>query len=364
MDMRPTITLAAVVVVGGCALTYRYLRASTTVAENPPGAARQSPVARLVVTSQPALRPFESRTPWIGVVQSQASVELMALTAGNVETVAVEDQARVEMGATIMCLGGPYVESERARLRANADSLRARLAVVDQTIKRLEGNADVIARNNLATAQESQLKLQAQLHEAQLALDALSEQTRITAPMAGVFTDRRVSTGQMVTADQVLGEIIDPDHLRIAASIFAPRDAALAGRKATIVGSDKRVISGAVRHVLPRRSRTGATIVWIEGPDVDQRLSPGQTVSGMVTLKPASSALAVPSSAVVYSADEQPSVFVHDGTAYAQRNVRLGSSQDGWVEVLSGLEPGQSVVTEGAYELFYRQFTQQYKPED
>ena len=74
--------------------------------------------------------------------------------------------------------------------------------------------------------------------------------------------------------------------------------------------------------------------------------------------------LAVPASAVVYGPEEQPYVFIQEGAAYVQRRVRLGLTQDGWVEVLSGLELGQFVVTQGAYELFYRQFTRQFQAED
>jgi RND family efflux transporter MFP subunit len=318
----------------------------------------------LLSTSQPALRTFVKRVPWIGIIESQASVELTALVDGRVEAIAVEDQAPVAAGALVMRLGGPYIESRRARLRSDAESFKAQLALANQTLSRLEGNVDAIARNKLTTDQESQAKLRGQLRDAELAVEVFEEHTLVEAPMSGVFTDRRVSTGQVVNAGQVVGEIIDSDHLRIVASIFASRERELRGKEATIHLSEEQALSGVVRHVLPGRSSTGAAIVWIEGPDVDQSLSPGQTVSGTVSLTVKSSALAVPESAVVYDSQEKPYVFVQDGTSYVQRSAHLGLSQDGWVEVLSGLEPGQSVVTQGAYELFYRQFSQQFRPED
>jgi membrane fusion protein (multidrug efflux system) len=315
-------------------------------------------------TSQPAMREFVTRTPWIGTVQTQAAVELTALVAGQVEAIAVDDQSAVEAGALVMRLGGPTVGSQRARLRAHVDSLESQLALVEQTISRLQGNVEVIAKNTLATAQESRLKLQAQLRDAQLALDAFEEQVLIKAPIAGVFTNRRVSTGQVVSAGQVVGEIIDPNHLRIAASVFPPRDSVLQGKEATIRLSEDQGLSGVVRHALPSTSDTGAAIIWIEGPDIDEHLSPGQTLSGTLILETTPPTLAMPASAVVYDPDEQPHVFVQEGASYVQRDVRLGRTTDGWVEVLSGLEQGQSVVTQGAYELFYRQFSQQFKVED
>jgi multidrug efflux pump subunit AcrA (membrane-fusion protein) len=75
-------------------------------------------------------------------------------------------------------------------------------------------------------------------------------------------------------------------------------------------------------------------------------------------------ALAVPESAIVYDAEEHPYLFVLKDAGYEPHNVRLGLIQDGWVEVVSGLEQNQSVVTQGAYELFYRQFNEQFKVQD
>jgi multidrug efflux pump subunit AcrA (membrane-fusion protein) len=72
----------------------------------------------------------------------------------------------------------------------------------------------------------------------------------------------------------------------------------------------------------------------------------------------------VPESAIVYDSEEYPYVFIQRGGTYEPHSVRLGLMQDGWVEVLSGLEQNQSVVIHGAYELFYRQFNQQFKAQD
>lgn len=72
----------------------------------------------------------------------------------------------------------------------------------------------------------------------------------------------------------------------------------------------------------------------------------------------------MPESAVVYGPQEQPYVFVQEQGGYERRDVRLGITQDGWVEILAGLQPGQAVVTKGAYELLHREFSSQYRVED
>jgi multidrug efflux pump subunit AcrA (membrane-fusion protein) len=93
-------------------------------------------------------------------------------------------------------------------------------------------------------------------------------------------------------------------------------------------------------------------------------LRPGQTAGGSVAIKVISDAMAVPESAIVYDPKEQPFLFILNGVSYEPHQVKVGMVQDGWVEVVSGLEQGQPVVTQGAYELFNRQFKEQFKVQD
>lgn len=329
-------------------------------------ASSQPEAPPLIVTSQPSRRTFTRQVPWIGTVQSQASVRLVALVEGRVEAIEAKDQQPIEAEKPVMRLGGPQVESQRTQLQAGIDSLQAQAALAEQTVKRLEQDlkAQLTTKDQLAAAQESQLKTQAQLQAARLGLEAFKEKLDISAPVAGVFTARRVGVGQTVEPGQEVGKIIDPDNLRIVASLFPPPGTDLAGKEAAVRLDGSTAVAGIVRRVLPQADDSGATEVWIEGPSIDRQLKAGQTVGGTVTLNTQPSALAVPSSAIVYGEGEQPYVFIAEEGTYRQREVHLGLTQDGWVEVLSGLEPGQSVVSQGAYELFYRRFSQQFKVED
>ena len=59
--------------------------------------------------------------------------------------------------------------------------------------------------------------------------------------------------------------------------------------------------------------------------------------------------IAVPGSAVI---DESgvPHVFVMTGgESFERRPVRVGTREGDWVEIVEGLEPGQRVVSRGAY---------------
>jgi RND family efflux transporter MFP subunit len=321
--------------------------------------------ASLIAVSQPVVRTLSRQVPWVGAVQSRASVQLKALQSGLVEVIDAADQMPVRRGDVILRLGGPQIETQRVRLQTDLESLKAQLDLANQTVERLRQNLgqQLTTADQVAAAQEAQVKLQAGLRDAQLALDSFEQQARVVSPMAGVFTNRRVSPGQTVSAGDTLADVVDSNNLRIVASLFPPEGASLEGRQATIRLDQNDRVAGVVARVLPEASGTGAAGVWIEGPQINERLHPGQTVSGDVTAD-VKQALTVPQSAIVYDANEQPYAFVQEGGAYESRAVRLGLTQDGWVEVLSGLEKGRPVVTQGAYELFYRRFNEQFKVED
>ncbi len=320
----------------------------------------------LIRTAYPTQRTFMLQVHWVGAVEPQASVELTALVAGRVESIDAGDQDPIKMGQSVLRLGGPQIGDTRARLTTQIESLETQAQLARETLVRLEESLKdrLATKDQMAAAQEAKIILETQLRDARLNLKTLTRQSRITAPMNGIFTNRRVSVGQDVAAGQVVGEVIDTDRLRVTASLFPPQGIKLQGREAAIRLNESQTITGGVRQVLPLASSTGAVTVWIEGPQIDAQLRPGQTVGGSIVAQSRSGVLALPESAIVYDAQEHPFLFVAKDGSYERLGIQTGMVQDGWVEVLSGLKEDQLVVVRGAYELFYRKFSEQFKVQD
>jgi RND family efflux transporter MFP subunit len=366
MKVKHCISLVLAVSLTGMALTYWHVTTRGSAVKPLAAMETRPAIPPLITIARPAMRVFTLRVPWIGTVESQASVELTALVAGRVEVIETEDQAWIGKGKLVARLGGAQVEWQCAKLAAEVESLTSLLDLARQTVEQLKQSLRVqlATKDQVAAAQDSQVKLQTQLREARLNLETFEKQVCISAPMSGTFTNRRISVGQDVNAGQVVGEIIDSGHLRIVASIFPPQGIELQGKEVTIRLDENQTLTGLARSVLPQAGGTGAVMVWIEGAQIDTQLRPGQTVGGSMVVKVRPEILAVPESAIVYDSEERPYIFVQKDGVYEPRSVHLGLVQEGWVEVLSGLEQNQSVVTQGAYELFYRQFNEQFKVQD
>lgn len=366
MKIKLGMVLLLVAIIIGMALAYGYAKSRMAGMRPQPAVPSSAAGPGLITTAHPQRRSFTRRVPWIGEVASRAWVELTAPMAGRVAMIAAGDQDPVEKGRLVLLLGGPQIEGERAKDVARVQSLQSRLRLTRQMVGRLDRSlkSRMATRDQVAQAREAQIDLEAQLREARLSLKALDNRVRILAPMSGIFTDRRVSPGQNVTAGQVVGEIIDTGRLRIAASVFPPPDINLEGKQVAIESDSTRVLAGFVSRVLPRAASSGAVKIWIQGPQIDGHLRPGQTVEGTLVVKSVSDALAVPRSAIVYDDREVPCLFVKKDGAYAVQRVQLGLTQDDWVQVLAGLTRDQAVVVHGAYELYHRRFNDQFKVED
>ncbi len=349
----------------GAIITCWYAKISLRPAEASVAAGNLPAVPPLVVTAQPIRHRFYLRVPWSGTVEPCASVTLITRTDGRITAIEAEDQSRIAKGAPVARLGGPLLETRHTRLAGKIKSLKSQLNLARQTVEELEQNlrARLTTNNKVAAAQDAQLKLKGQLRQARLNLAAFEKQILISAPMSGIFTRRMVSVGQDVSTGQVVGGIIGTDHLRITASLFPPPGFDLQGKKATVRLRQDQAVSGIIRYLLPETDSTGAVMVWIEGPQID-KLRPGQTVSGVVTAQTGAARLTVPQSAIVYDSKERPYLIIEKDGTYKPHRVRLGLRQGGWVETLSGLKQDQAVVTKGAYELFYREFTRQFKVQD
>lgn len=320
----------------------------------------------LIATALPSLRPFTLKLSWIGIVQPQTHVPLTAMIPGRIEAIEIPDETQVEKGVPVMRLGGPKVEEQRTELSVEIGSLKARLALAEKLVEQEKMNIKIrlVTTDKLTTAEVNKVKIAALLSKAEAKRRAFRHHVVIEAPITGIFTKRRVATGQNVAAGQGVGDLVDTAHLRIAASLFAPPGLDLKGKTVHVLGDDGSEMTATITHIFPVADRAGALKVWIQGQQIHANLRPGQDVHGSVTVVTSAQSLGVPLSAVVYDEQERPLLFVAENGSYTLRRIRTGIIQHGWVQVLSGLERDRKVVVHGAYELYNQGFARKFKVQD
>jgi HlyD family secretion protein len=183
--------------------------------------------------------------------------------------------------------------------------------------------------------------------------------SEIRSPIAGVVTEKPLNVGETAAAGTPLITVMDTSAL--LAKVHLPQAQAQllrVGAEATVLvpGLDQPVqngITGKVTLVSPALDPGSTTVeVWIRIENSRSKLRPGTAVKVSLSGKSSSRALVIPSQSIVTTAAGKDAVMVVDGSSVAhQTNVETGIADGGNTQILSGLSPGQRVVTAGAYAL-------------
>ncbi|MDQ6950870.1 MAG: efflux RND transporter periplasmic adaptor subunit [Mariprofundales bacterium] len=314
---------------------------------------------------QPTPHRFSLAIPWFGQVQPTQAVTIAARSAGTITTLEANDGAMVHKDDLLFTLGGREIASRRRDLNIQLHSAQQRLKLAQKNLKIRQAMVNErLSSNELFNgARQTVAQATTRLSAVTQALALFDAAIRIRAPINGVFTERTVNIGQYVVSGAILAKVINPNHVRIEASIFPPSGIVLQGLPITIRGAaNEKERHGTVQQRFPEANAAGAVRIWIIGDEL-AGLRPGTRISGQLA-GASHRALAIPSAAI--ARDEQGSafVFVQTKQGLRKRAIQTGLVDHSWVEVTSGLTRSERVVATGAYELLYGDFSRIYQAPD
>jgi multidrug efflux pump subunit AcrA (membrane-fusion protein) len=179
--------------------------------------------------------------------------------------------------------------------------------------------------------------------------------SEVRSPISGFITDRPLYPGEMASTAAPLLTVMDISQ--VIAKAHIPQSDALQlhkGDAATIsLAGLEKPISGKVSLISPALDPNSTTVeVWVQAPNPDQLLRPGTTAQIAITAQTVKDALVVPSAALLNAKGDAAQVMVVDSQNQASsRDVKTGIQTGQQVQIVSGLRPGEVVVSEGAYGL-------------
>jgi RND family efflux transporter MFP subunit len=178
------------------------------------------------------------------------------------------------------------------------------------------------------------------------------EQTEVAieAPASGIVLERNISEGSRFNRGDILWKIGDIESVWITADLFAEEMQSISGAHTAIVtlpgGGESQAIVDSSLPLFSNAERVGK--LRMTANNRNHRLLPGMTVTVTLQGSPVEG-IFVPADAVIDSGIK-PRVFVRrsDG-GFEPRIVSTGWSGEGRQQILSGLRPGEVVVTDGAF---------------
>jgi Cu(I)/Ag(I) efflux system membrane fusion protein len=173
------------------------------------------------------------------------------------------------------------------------------------------------------------------------------------APRDGVVLERNAVDGQGFKAGDVLFRIADHSVVWVMADIAEGDIGALQPgqpAKVTTRAHLGRVFTGNVSVVYPHLMKETRTVrVRIELPNPDLALLPDMYADVDIETGTDEPVVAVPESAVIDSGTRQVVIVDKGDGRFEPRDVKLGRKGDGYVEVTSELQAGESIVVNGNF---------------
>lgn len=172
----------------------------------------------------------------------------------------------------------------------------------------------------------------------------------VTAPIAGVITKRHANPGE-AAGNEPLFEVADFSSVRAELNVF-PRDRGRLerGQPVKVTAADgPQTGAGRIDFVSPVGALGAQSlVVRVTLDNRDRRWTPGQFVEGLVSVSQNQVPLVLPVSALQTFRDWKVA-FLNVDEDYEARPLDLGRNDGERVEVLSGLKPGDRVVTANSY---------------
>jgi HlyD family secretion protein len=327
--------------------------------------------------------------------------------AGRVATVRADVSQRVTRGAVLFTLESKDVEAQSRQAKAALESARANLTrtsdsslssqviqaqaavkqaqvqyddakdLYDRTTKLFNGGtasrqqldgskarfdsagiALDAAKQNLSLIQDkggpqSTGLASTQVDQAQASLDLADSQlsnTVVTSPITGVVSARNVDAGELVSSAVPAFVVIDVSSVTAEASVEGDMvDTLRRGQsvEVTVDATGAVRLAGVVDTISPAVDpRTQGYTVKIRIDNPGDGVRPGMFARVRFPVERRDHVLAVPNSAVITETGVDSVFGVVDGVV-KKTTVRVGISDDSVTEIVSGLDEGALVVTEG-----------------
>ena len=169
----------------------------------------------------------------------------------------------------------------------------------------------------------------------------------IKAPMSGIVTQRQLNLGE-VTDDEPLVIIIDDSLLWAELKIFPHQRKLVKQNQSAHLAREQRELTAKITHLAPSGNGAPYLLARVKVDNTQKQFTPGELVRANIVVEKADVAMAVENRAL-QMLEGQRVVFIKEGDNYERRILELGRTDGHFTEVLAGLQPGETYVTDNSY---------------
>ncbi|MAA76148.1 MAG: efflux transporter periplasmic adaptor subunit [Salinisphaeraceae bacterium] len=321
-------------------------------------AAAQEPIQ--VETGTAEQRPWTQTLRLTGTLTSASDSALAPRLDGLVTEIRVDAGDRVERGDVLLELDDQLERLSLQSARASLQEARAQLAEARRVRAEREPLLEkgAIAQTEFETA-NADVQVRAAAVERLRAEVALRQERvarhQLTAPFPGLVSRRMTDVGEWVTNTTPVYELVQTDQLRL--DVQAPQEYFPMIEQGTRVmiaphALNDTQIEGEVRSRVAVADPTARSfLVRVAVDNESGRLAPGMSALALIKVVTEDQTLVIPRDALMRYPDGGTRVWTvedrGDQTVAVERQVQIGRSDAGVVEITKGLEPDRRVIVVG-----------------
>lgn len=279
-----------------------------------------------------------------GTLQSNEVTNIQAEISARVTGIYFREGKPISKGTVLVRL---YDGDQLAQLQ----KLRTQKKLAETTLDRQKY---LLAKGGVSQQETDVAASQVESFNADIALtESQLQRTQIRAPFSGVVGLRNVSVGTVVSPATVIASIQQTNPLKLDFSIPEKYGDLLKVGDAVqfTVASDRNTYRGTVYAIEPQVDPSTRTIkLRAQVPNPKYALSPGQFAKVRLELSATPQALMVPSQAVMPGARDKKVAVARNGKATFM-TVETGVREASQVQILSGLQPGDTLIISGMMQL-------------
>jgi len=319
-----------------------------------------------------AQAPLERTLRLSGAVAYNSYVTTPVITqvGGPVSRIVVTPGEHVTASQPLLYVASP----DYSQLRSAYIKARDALQLTDRFYKRAQDlfAHQAISQADLEQAESNRTQAEADLQSSEQAIRVLgitnpesiltapsSAELPLLAPLAGEVVERLCSPGQLLQAGGTqCFTLSDMNSVWVLVNVYQNDIAYVhVGEDVTIDNETyPGVVRGKIQYVAPALDPTTRTLqARIEASNPGERLKKDMYVTAEVRAGVIPNALLVPDAAVLRDTENMPYVYLQTGSnQFARRMVTLGEIQGGRTQILSGLQAGDKVVSDGSLFLQFQ----------
>ena len=283
---------------------------------------------------------------YIGIVEEELAISVGFAASGTISKVCVSEGQTVKKGQLIAELDKTQAENMLAMAKAQMEQ-------ANDAYKRLK-----LLHDNNSLPEMEWVEVQSKVQQAEASLEMAKkslEDCSVYAPQNGIIGKGVMNVGEVVLPALPVAKILVIDNVKVRTSIPEKEIAGITSASSSQITLDaltgQTFAGGKIEKCIDANNSTHTYDIKVNVKNTDRQLLPGMVAHVQIYQATPQEVITVPITSVRKNANGEYFVWTNKGGKAHRATVTTGNATGNRIVVLTGLQQGDVVITEGYQKL-------------